>query len=187
MLSCTRGVLVAIWCQQDTSHSVLAKINSSVKKAKQSPGKGCHHDCWKSQVQCSTICKLVYSSRDDPTRQTSVGGISIEKGIYLLRRGKCDPSEAEVSALPREYLTVGVPVIRECEFSHVNMPDISLSFSLKIFLELEVCAFFIFFPASPSNEWQPPHPNSQASPKVAMQPARLAHYESTINKRIRAA
>lgn len=43
-----------------------------------------------------------------------------------------------LSAPPRGYLTLaGVPVIRELEFSHINVTEILLSLSLKIFLELE--------------------------------------------------
>lgn len=45
-----------------------------------------------------------------------------------------------------------------------------------------LCVFH-FFPVSPSGAWRPPHHNSQASPKVAMQPTRLAHYESIIINR----
>lgn len=33
-------------------------------------------------------------------------------------------------------------MIRECEFSHMNVTEILLSSSLKIVLELDVCVFF---------------------------------------------
>lgn len=67
-----------------------------------------------------------------------------------VKRRKCDPSEAEVSALSRGYLTVvGMPVIRECEFSQLNVTVILLSFSLKIFLELDICPSFTSSPFLP--------------------------------------
>lgn len=128
--------------------SYSVKISLSMKETSQSPRKNCTITAGRAKpiaipfVNCGTAVRMI------PPDQCQWH--NLWERHLLLRRGKCDPSEAKVSALPRGYLTVvSMPVIRECEFSQLNVTVILLSFSLKIFLELDICVFFTSSPFLP--------------------------------------